>query len=470
MGCAGALTHRAPLLKGGLMSKKIIEGSFLHFIESPALGESDRWEYFADGAMLVEDGRVKICGPRAKVEAQASGEAERFTYSSRYLIMPGFIDVHTHYPQTDMIASWGERLLDWLNRYTFPTEKLFFQAQHAEDVANFFIGEMLRNGTTSASIFPTVHPVSLDAIMHAALKFNMRILAGKVLMDRHGPEDLLDRGDLGYRQTRELIRKWHKKKGTRLLYSLTPRFALTSSESQLQQVGDLLGEFADLHLQTHLSENPEEVELVKRQFSVASYTDVYKNFGLLSNRSIFAHGIHLSDYELEQLAATRSSIAFCPTSNLFLGSGLFPLQRTARDFAIEVGIGTDVGAGTSFSILRTLQAAYYVGQLRHTPLNPWFAFYMATLGGARALNIAEYNGNFLAGKEADLVILDLEATDLISRRLQTKTGLEEQLFALMMLGDDRAVAQTWVMGERVWDREVGYSVPQLAEPHKNGPP
>ncbi len=372
---------------------------------------------------------------------------------SNKLIIPGFIDTHVHYPQTEMIASYGEELLTWLNRYTFPTEKKFNQKKYASKVAKIFLNKMIKNGTTTALVFSTVHKNSVEAFFTEALKKNLRMISGKVLMDRNSPHYLNDNVESSYRDTKDLILKWHKNK--RLLYAVSPRFAITSSEKQLEVTGELLSEFSDVYMQTHLAENKSEVEFVKKLFpNSKSYLDVYRKFGLLKSKSIFAHSIYLSSNDFSLLQKSNSSISFCPSSNLFLGSGLFDLEK-AESYNVQIGIGTDLGAGTSFSLLQTLGEAYKVTSLHKTfeknknrrPLDPLRAFYMATLGGAKSLELDHCLGNFLKDREADFLVLDFENEEFMKFRMQNAKNIFEKLFALMILGGENQIAKVYIMGE-----------------------
>ncbi len=423
-------------------------GSLLHYLRDPGAGAAaDAVQYHEDGALVVRDGLVLEAGNARDVLARLPADAEVTDYSGK-LLLPGFVDAHIHYPQTDMIASYGEQLLEWLERYTFPTERRFEDPGHAAAVAEFFLEELLRNGTTTAVVLGTVHPQSVDAIFEAARTRGLRMIAGKVLMDRNCPEYLRDTPARGYAESRALIERWHGR--DRLLYAVTPRFAPTSSAEQLRRAGELVEEFPDVYLHTHLAENRAEVAWVAELFpSSRSYLDVYAGFGLVRPRSVFAHCIHLGDADRELMAERRALAAFCPTANLFLGSGLFDLRR-AGERGMAVGIGTDVGGGTSFSMLRTLQEAYKVAQLGGQTLSPYRALYLATLGGARGLDLDDKIGNFEVGKEADFVVIDLAATPLLERRLRCARDLPEKLFALIMLGDDRAIAATYAMGREVY--------------------
>ncbi len=429
---------------------KAYRAAILHSLADPAVvGVEHSYQYFEDGILLVEDGQVVKVGPAAELLPTLKG-VEVTEYQDA-LITPGFIDTHIHYPQTGMIASYGEQLLDWLNTYTFPTEKQFEDKAHAADVAGIFLKELLRNGTTTALVFGSVHKQSVDAFFEAAEALNLRMIAGKVLMDRNAPDYLTDTPESGYADSKELIERWHGK--GRLHYAVTPRFAPTSTPEQLSLAGKLLGEYPDLYMHTHLSENRQEIEWVKQLFPERSgYLDVYDHFKLIGPRAVFAHGVHLCDAECQRLAETGSAVAFCPTSNLFLGSGLFDLNKLEAH-GVRVGLGTDVGAGTSFSQLQSLNEAYKIMQLQGKKLDPFKSLYLATLGGAKALYLDDRIGNFAPGKDADFVVLDYNATPLISYRMQQARSLDEKLFALTMLGDDRTIKQTFAAGVSVHARD-----------------
>ncbi len=419
--------------------------SVLHFLNDPGENSnSDAYEYFEDGLLVIEDGLVKSLGNAQTLLDQIPSDIEVVDYSGK-LIIPGLIDTHVHYPQTDIIASYGEDLLHWLNTYTFPTEGLFGNAQHAAEVAEFFLDELLRNGTTTALVLATVHPESANAIFTASRKRNMRMIAGKVMMDRNAPDYLLDTPESSYEESAILIDKWHKV--DRLLYAVTPRFAPTSSDAQLEFVAKLSKEYPDTYVHTHVAENAKEVAWVKKLFPWSrSYLDVYDHHGLLRERSMYAHGIYLDEVDRKRMGETGAAIASCPTSNTFLGSGLFNCFRALAE-GIRVSIATDVGGGTSFSMLQTLAEAYKVQQLSGQQLSPIRLLYLATLGNARALYLDDVIGNFNQGKEADFIVIDYAATPLIERRIKSAKTLQEKLFAMIILGDDRAVFATYIMGK-----------------------
>ncbi|GLZ27090.1 guanine deaminase [Stutzerimonas stutzeri] len=428
-------------------STKAYRAALLHCLADPReVGIERSHEYFEDGLLVVADGKVAQIGHAAELLPTLAAGTEVVEYPNA-LITPGFVDTHIHYPQTGMIASYGEQLLDWLETYTFPTERAFADKAHAGEVAEVFLDELLRNGTTTALVFGSVHKESVDAFFEACEKRNLRMIAGKVLMDRNAPDYLTDTAETGYADSKELIERWHGK--GRLHYAVTPRFAPTSTPEQLALAGQLFKEYPDLYMHTHLSENRKEIEWVRELFPERQgYLDVYDHHGLIGARSVFAHGVHLCDEECRRLGETGSAVAFCPTSNLFLGSGLFDLEKV-EGFGVRVGLGTDVGAGTSFSQLQSLNEAYKVMQLQGKKLDPFKSLYLATLGGARALYLDDRIGNLQPGKEADFVVLDYKATPLIDYRLSQATTLQEKLFALMILGDDRAVKETFAAGVSV---------------------
>jgi len=432
---------------------QLYRASILHFVSNPSQTEKESsYEYWEDGLLVVKNGKVEKVGKYSKLVSDY--DASAVTDYSGKLILPGFIDTHIHFPQTEMIASFGAELLDWLNTYTFPTEKQFGNKSYAEKIAKFFIRQLLLQGTTTALVFGSVHKESVDAFFEQAQKHKLRMIAGKVMMDRNAPDYLLDTPESSYADSKELIEKWHGK--DRLLYAVTPRFAPTSSKEQLAKAKQLLEEYPEVYLHTHLSENHGELAWVKELYLDAdNYLDVYNKAGLVRSKSVFAHSIYLSETEWSTLHNHDCSVAFCPTSNLFLGSGLFNIQA-ANKHKVRVGMGTDVGAGTSFSILETLQEAYKVNQLRkafpeegyeHEPLDTLEAFYLATLGGAKALHLDHVIGNFEKGKEADFVVLDLASSELLEFRLNQCKSLEEKLFVIQMLSDSRTIEQTYILGQ-----------------------
>ncbi len=422
--------------------------AIMHCIANPTeVGTDNAYEYYPDGLLVVENGLIKAIGHAEELLPTLAPETQ-ITHHPDGLILPGFIDTHIHYPQTDIIGAYGEQLLEWLNKYTFPEEGKFADKNYATEVAKRFLDELLKNGTTTALVFGTVHKTSVDAFFEEASARDLRMICGKVLMDRNAPDFLTDTPESGYQESKELIEKWHNT--GRLHYAITPRFAPTSTPEQLALAGKLLNEYDDVYMHTHLSENVQECEWVQSLFPESKhYLDVYDHHNLLSERSVFAHGIHLCDEEMQRLADTQSSISFCPTSNLFIGSGLFDLAK-ADLFKVNVGMGTDVGGGTSFSMFTTLNEAYKVTQLRGQNLDPIKSLYMATLGGAKALQLQDKIGNLAVGTEADFVVINTQATPLLKTRTERATSIQDTLFALMILGDDRAIQATYSNGQCVF--------------------
>ncbi len=405
-----------------------------------------------DALILIEDGKIKAVGPYAERATSLPEGVEPVHYPDA-LISAGFIDTHVHYPQVQMIGAYGSQLLEWLEKYTFPSELQFADVQHARQGAKVFLRELLGAGTTTAAVYCTVHPHSVDAFFEESRRFNTRMIAGKVLMDRNAPEGLRDTAERGYVESKMLIERWHGK--GRQHYCVTPRFAPSCSEAQLEAAGALLREHEGLFMQTHLSENVAEVEWVLKLFPErSSYLDVYAHAGLAGKRSIFGHAVHLSEQEFCTCHQTGAALAHCPTSNMFLGSGLFRLfDALDPRRPVRVGLGTDVGGGTSLSQLQSLNEAYKVAALRGDRLNAVQAFYLATLGGAHSLYLDDRLGKIEAGYDADLCILDAKATPLLAYRSSFCANLEELLFVLLTLGDDRAVRATYVAGECVYDRD-----------------
>jgi guanine deaminase len=400
----------------------------------------------------MANGRIVDCGAAADVQARLPADAPVTQYANA-LISAGFVDAHVHYPQLGVIGAGGLPLLGWLERHTFPAEARYADAALARDVALRYVDESLRQGITTASVFCTVHEHSVDALFEAALARDLRIIGGKVLMDRNAPVDLRDTAQRGYDESKVLIDRWHGR--GRLGYAITPRFAGTSSREQLDAAGALWRERPGTWLQSHVAENAAEVDWIARMFPEhARYLDVYAHHGLLGPRAIYAHGIHLDEPDWRALHASATAIAHCPTSNNFLGSGLFRMAR-AKDAGrpVHVALGTDVGGGTHLSMLRTMQAACEVAQMAGDPLSPTRAWWLATAGGARSLGLADAVGTAAAGYEADLVVLDLASTPLIEFRMRHAQGIDEMLGVQMALGDDRAIRATYVAGKLAHDRD-----------------
>lgn len=435
--------------------ERALRGRILSFHADPRLaGDDGSHRYIEDGIVHVVDGRIVAVGAARAVLKMIGPDVPIDDHGGR-LILPGFVDTHIHYPQTRVIASYGTQLLEWLQKYTFVEEQKLRQQGHAEYVARFFFDELLRQGTTTAMVFCSVHPESVEAFFSESERRGTRMIAGKVMMDRNAPEALRDTAESGYRESRTLLEKWHGR--GRQLYAITPRFAVTSTAEQLEASGVLAREFPEAYVQTHLCETEAEIAFVKELFPCArTYTQVYERYGLLGPKSVLGHCIHLEDSEVEALAASGSVAAFCPTSNLFLGSGLFDMGRLQqRQNPVRVGIATDIGGGTSYSMLQTANEAYKVLQMQRQTWPALQAFYMMTRGNAAVLGLEDSIGSLEEGREADIIVLDARATPAMAHRMENIDGnLAEELFLLMMLGDDRCVAETYVAGRPVKSTRV----------------
>ncbi len=426
------------------VNSRAIRGRLLTFLRAPSgAGDKQSYRYVEDGIILVKDGRIEAVGAADEMTPRLPA-AIPLEHHAGALIMPGFIDPHIHYPQTQVIASYGAQLLEWLEKYTFVEEQKFADPEHGARNAEFFLDELARNGTTTALVYCSAHPVSADVLFTAAHKRNAGMIAGNAIMNRNGPPGLLAPARTAIADSRDLIRRWH---GTgRQRYAVTPRFAITSTDEQLAAAGALLKEFPTVLMQTHLAENHDEIATVRRLFPTdPSYTAVYERFGLLGPRSLLGHCIHLDDAEVALLRDTQSVAVFCPTSNLFIGSGLFDYDRlNAAD--VRIALATDVGGGTSYSMLRTAAEAYKVMQLQGQNLPALAAFDLMTRGNATALGLEKEIGMIAPGAFADLVVLDARATHAMAHRMEVARNLEEELFVLMTMGDDRAVRQTYIAG------------------------
>ena len=404
-----------------------------------------------DALIVSEDGLITAFGPYEDTKGSVPDGVE-VAHHPGALICPGFIDTHIHYVQTGIIGAFGSQLIDWLNNYTFIEEQRFADKSHAEAVAKLYFDQLLANGTTTAVTFAAVYPGSVDAFFEESERRGTRMIGGKVLMDRNAPEGLLDTPQSAYDDSKALIGKWHD--NGRNLYAITPRFAPTSTPEQLELAGALWGESPGTFHHTHVSENLNEIKWVRELFpDRAGYLDVYDHYGLLGRRSVLAHGVHLTADERHRVHETESAVAHCPTSNLFLGSGLFHVhQAKSPRFPMHVGLGTDIGAGTSFSLLETMNEAYKVAELNAYPLDAQKSFYLATRGGAEALDLADKVGSIEVGMEADFVVLDPKATPLLSYRSERAESTEELMFVLSIMADDRSVAATYVGGEPAYER------------------
>lgn len=428
------------------MKPKLLRGRVLSFHRAPvSLDDYSSFHFEGDGAVIVEDGIIIAFGSYDQVKLMAPNDIEEVDHRPN-LLMPGFIDMHVHLPQMQVIASYAPNLLEWLSNYTFPAELRFADQIHSERIAARFCDELISNGTTTAAAFCSVHPVSVDALMGEAARRNMLIIGGKVMMDRNAPEGLRDTPQAAYDDTSALIRRWNGV--ARNHVAITPRFAITSTPAQMEAASALVGEWPDLYVQTHLSENLDEIRFSCELYpSAKDYTDIYTSFGLMHSKTLLGHCIHLSERERDVLNETGAVAVHCPTSNLFLGSGLAPLNELqTRGRPVRVGFATDVGAGTSFSMLRTMDEAYKVQQLLGTRLNPLQSFHHITLGNAQALGLEQRIGTLAVGSDADVVVLDTHATSAMRLKMEAVSSLTEELFVLQTLGDDRSVVETYVAG------------------------
>ncbi|MCC2604346.1 guanine deaminase [Planctobacterium marinum] len=429
------------------MSIKLITGHIVHFPNSTESPQQDVVE-IKQGALAIDGEKILTTDTAAQL-TQRYPDAEVIDYGNK-LVVPGFIDTHLHFPQTEMIASFGEQLIDWLNKYTFPTERQFEDPAYSRKIADFFLNQLWRNGTTTAAVWATVHKNSAEQLFSAAYERNMQILTGKVCMDRHCPDYLQDTPESAQQDSADLIATWHNK--GRLKYAITPRFAPTSTEKQMAMMGELMSSYKDVYLQTHLSENQQEIAWVKELYPNSKhYLDVYDSYQMVTERSLFGHCIHLEDDEWRLMSEKGAIVSFCPTSNLFLGSGLYNLNK-AKAFNVKTTLATDVGGGDSFSMLRTLGEAYKVFQLQNITMDSLSGLYMMTRGAADALKLPDI-GDFNAGTFADFTVLDPHFNELSSLRLQDSDDAEDILFALSMLADERATVATWIAGNPVWQAQ-----------------
>lgn len=429
------------------MHQNLIRGRTLTFLRWPdSRDDRDAYRYEEDGGLLIADGKIVSAGRYAEIAAQA-GEGVETTDHRPNLILPGFVDCHVHMPQMQVIASYGTELLDWLNTYTFPEESKFRNAQHGRRIARLFIDEMLRQGTTTVAAYCSVHKESAEAFFAESHGRDMLNIAGKVMMDRNAPEAVLDTPLSSYDDSKALITEWHGR--GRQHYAITPRFAITSTPEQMEMAGALMREHPDLHMQTHLSENHAEIAFTQELYPWSrDYTDIYEHYGLLGRKSLFGHCIHLSEREADALSDSGSVAVFCPTSNLFLGSGLFDYQRyRRREKPLRIAAATDVGGGTNYSMLRTMDEGYKVIALNGEKLNPLATFWQITRGNAEALSLGERIGTLEPGSDADITVLDSRATPVMRLRMETVASLAEELFLLQTLGDDRAIREVYVAGK-----------------------
>jgi guanine deaminase len=403
-----------------------------------------------NGYIAVEGERIAAAGSWDDASEEVRSCAEIIDFGESRLLSAGFVDAHLHGPQLEMIGSFGGHLLEWLNRYTFPAEAKFSDPVHARRVAEGLFDELIRNGTLAALVFSTTHTEATTIFFEEAERRGLRAIIGKAMMDRNAPVALLENASATDRAVRGLIAKWHGR--GRLSYAISPRFAPTSTPALLEVAGALKAEFPDVYVHTHVSENLSEVFWVKQLFPEAeNYVDVYDRAGLLGRKTILAHGVHLTESELRRLAESETRICHCPNSNLFLGSGLFPLKTLLR-FGVTVGLGSDIGAGTTPSMFNAMSDAYKVQQVQGVSLSPIHLWYLATLGGAKTLSLDERIGSLEKGKDADFIVLDLAGTSLLSRRVAGAESIEEILAGLVFLGDDRVVERCYVAGQQIHAR------------------
>lgn len=420
--------------------QQLIRGRVLDFHADPAETQ-DNHRFLEDGAILIEDGKILAVDDYTTLARPDLAEIDH----RPNLILPGFIDPHIHFPQVQVIASWGAQLLDWLNTYTFPEEARFADPAHATRMAGLFLDQLTAHGTTTAVAFCSVHATSVEALFAAAEARDMAMVAGKVMMDRNAIPEVQDTPQQGYDDSKRLLQTWHGRGRQR--YAITPRFAITSTPEQMEATGALVREHPDCHVQTHMSENLDEIDFTLSLYPKArDYLDIYESYGLLSDRLLLGHCIHLREREIARMSESGSRAVFCPTSNLFLGSGLFD-EAGLRAAGIVSGIATDVGGGSSYSMLQTLNEGYKILQLRNQKLHPLTAFHWATRGNALTLGMADRIGTLAPGSDADLVVLDARATPAMALRSESAETLAEELFILQIMGDDRAVAQTYVAGK-----------------------
>lgn len=418
----------------------LLLGQTLSFEGDPFFEGGAAAQHRRRGAVLVYDG-VIIAVDEAETLRSTYPEVPIVDHGD-HLLMAGFIDAHAHYPQTGIIASWGKRLIDWLDTYTFPEEMRFGDPEYAAMAAELYFNLTLAHGTTTAASFCTIHPESVDAFFSEAQSRGLRMVAGKTCMDRNAPDGLRDSAQSAYDDSKALLEKWHGV--DRLSYAITPRFSPTSTPDQLAAMGALWAENPTCLMQTHLSEQLEEIDWVKQLFPEArDYLDTYEQHGLIGKGAIMGHAIYLKQREIDRMAETGTAVVHCPTSNAFIGSGLCDVQGLNQR-GIAVGLATDIGGGSSFSMLRTMAAGYDISQLRGGILHPAQLLWLATVGSARALCLEEKIGNLAAGMEADIVVLDLASTPEIAQRAARAEDFWGAVFPTIMMGDDRAIARVYL--------------------------
>ncbi|MBP8938528.1 MAG: guanine deaminase [Agrobacterium sp.] len=423
-----------------------MRGRLLSFRRAPlAIDDTQSYLYIEDGGLLIEDGRIAAIGEYADIRKQAPEDIEEKDHRP-HLIVPGFIDMHLHFPQMQVIGSYAANLLEWLNTYTFPEECRFVESAHAQRIATHFYDELLRHGTTTAAAYCSVHKTSADAFFTEAMKRNMLMVGGKVMMDRNAPQGLLDTPETSYDETRQVIADWHGKGRNHV--AITPRFAITSTPKQMEAAQALAQEFPDLFIQTHLSENLDEIKYTCELYPDATdYTDIYVRYGLMGKKTLLGHAIHLSEREADVLSDTGAVAVHCPTSNLFIGSGLFPMKKLQRrEKPVRIAVATDIGGGSSYSMLRTMDEAYKIQQLLGERLNPLESWYLMTRGNAEALSMVDRIGTLEAGTDADITVLNASSTPAMALKMEVVNSLTEELFLMLTMGDDRTVVETYVAG------------------------
>ena len=428
------------------MNTSIIRGRTLTFNRRPnSSTDTESYNFIEDGALFVKNGIISKLGSFTYVKADAPIDVVIYDHRP-HLIVPGFIDTHLHFPQTQIIGSYASNLLEWLNTYTFIEEQKYKDSLHCQNMAKQFFSTLINHGTTTAAAFCTTHPESVEAFFTESHQRNMLMIGGKVMMDRNAPAELLDTPQSSYDNTKMLINKWH---GVgRQYYAISPRFAITSTPEQLEVSKSLIHEYPDCYLQTHLSENKEEIALAKKLYpDCNNYTSIYQRYNFLGPNSLFGHCIHLSEKEMAIMSETKSVAVFCPTSNLFLGSGLFNLQNFLKQKPnVRIAVGTDIGGGTDYSMLKTMDEAYKILQLQRQRFSPIESFYQITLGNAQALSLENKIGTFGIESDADITVLDAKATSAMKIRMDTVKNIAEELFVLQTMSDDRSVTQVYIKG------------------------
>ncbi|QAA98152.1 MULTISPECIES: guanine deaminase [Agrobacterium tumefaciens complex] len=429
------------------MSMVLLHGRLLSFRRAPlSIDDTQSYLYIEDGGLLLENGKIAAIGDYADIRSQAPDDIEEKDHRP-HLIVPGLIDMHLHFPQMQVIGSYAANLLEWLNTYTFPEECRFVETAHAQRIATHFYDELLRHGTTTAAAYCSVHKTSADAFFAEAMKRDMLMVGGKVMMDRNAPQGLLDTPETSYDETRQVIADWHGKGRNHV--AITPRFAITSTPKQMEAAQALAQEFPDLFIQTHLSENLDEIKYTCELYPEATdYTDIYVRYGLMGKKTLLGHAIHLSEREADVLSETGAVAVHCPTSNLFIGSGLFPMKKLQRrEKPVRIAVATDIGGGSSYSMLRTMDEAYKIQQLLGERLNPLESWYLMTRGNAEALSMVDRIGTLEAGTDADITVLNASSTPAMALKMEVVKSLTEELFLMLTMGDDRTVVETYVAGK-----------------------